>query len=447
MTQTVDASPDAAPVIAPLSRPRAIYAIGLLTLIYMLSFIDRQILSILAEPIKRELHLADWQVGAMTGLAFALLYTFVGIPIARIAEHANRRLIIAGAIALWSVFTMLCGVARSFPLLLLARIGVGLGEAGCTPPAHSLISDYVAKERRAFAIAIYMAGSTLGSLFGLGIGGVIADQWGWRAAFLVVGAPGVVLALVSLFTLPEPRRVTTFASPRAAGSESFFQAVKVLWRKPTYRMIVACMTLTAVVLYGMHAFLGSFFFRNHGPALAEMAASVGLKSAGLLGIVLGLIFGGMGAIGSVLGGWLADKLGSRDARLRMLVPAVALVVASPFFAWAVLTPSLPLAFGLMAGPGLLLSFAFGPCYSIVQGVAPIRMRATATAFMLFIISLVSLGLGPLAIGGVSDIMTGPLGLGDAIGIRWSLATFSLLTIPAGLCLFAARKTLREDTVG
>lgn len=431
--------------IAPLSRPRAIYAVGLLALIYMLSFIDRQILSIVAEPIKRELHLADWQVGAMTGLAFAVLYTVVGIPIARIAEYADRRKIIAASIAVWSLFTILCGAARTFPLLLLARVGVGVGEAGCTPPAMSLIVDYVSKERRAFAISVYMSGSALGALLGMAIGGLVADQWGWRAAFFVVGAPGLLIALLSLLTLPEPRTLSKVARPAASNSGNTLEVVRVLFRKPTYGLLVAAATFNALILYGMHAFLGSFFFRNHGPALAEMAAGFGLKSAGFLGIVLGFAIGGAAFVGTLLGGWLADRLGRKDDRARLVVPAIGFILSGPIFACAMLTPSLPTAFALIVIPGVLNTLSNGPIYSTVQGVAPPHMRATAAAIMLFIINLIGLGGGPVAIGIVSDVLA-TSGMGDAAGVRWSLAAFGLLSIPAGICLHLARRTLREDTV-
>jgi len=212
-----ESPPDAIPLVSDGYRR---YALTLLLVIYTLNFLDRQVVNILAEPIKKDLGLHDWQLGMMTGLAFALFYTVLGLPIARLgiarlAERANRAWIISGAIAAWSGFTLLCGFAQNFPQLILARIGVGVGEAGCTPPAHSLITDYVPRDRRASAIAFYSIGTPLGSLLGMAMGGVVADAWGWRAAFLVAGAPGLLMAALALLTLKEPRKAAIKGAPHA----------------------------------------------------------------------------------------------------------------------------------------------------------------------------------------------------------------------------------------
>lgn len=423
------------------------YAIGLLMVVYMLSFLDRQVLSILAEPIKRDLGLADWQVGAVSGLAFALFYTLVGIPVARLSERGHRPYIIAAAISVWSLFTILCGFARSFSHLALARVGVGTGEAGCTPPALSLIADYVPRERRSSAVAIYMAGAPAGALLGMVIGGLVASHWGWRTAFFVAGAPGIMVAILVALTLFEPRLTAPARPVPAAGEskETFASTLKVLLAKRTYRFIVAAVTMKAFLQYSVHAFLGSFFFRNHAAELASMASGFGLKPVGFLGIMLGLVLGLSGVVGSVLGGRFADHFARRDIRAHMTIPAIAVLIGTPFYVAAFRVDSLALAFALLLVPGTLNAMYYGPAYAIVQGLVQPSMRATATAVLLFVISLVGLGFGPLAVGVLSDVLAAR-GLGEAGGIRWALTLSVLVAIPAALCFLAARKSLKADLV-
>lgn len=223
--------------VAPVSAGYRRYAIGLLFCVYVFNFIDRQIVTILAEPIKRELGLADWQLGLMTGTAFAIFYCTLGIPIARLAERGNRPWIIGLSLAAWSGFTALCGVAQNFAQLVLARIGVGVGEAGCTPPAHALIADYTPKEKRASAMALYSMGNPVGALIGVVVGGLVADAYGWRTAFLLVGLPGIAFAILVIATLVEPRTKRTAEAARAAAEApqtSFLEVLKVLWGKRTF---------------------------------------------------------------------------------------------------------------------------------------------------------------------------------------------------------------------
>ncbi len=233
LAQSAGSAQSAAPSdIQPLADGPRRYALGLLLVIYILNFLDRQVVNILAEPIKIELGLADWQLGMLTGLAFALFYTVLGLPIARLAERADRVKIISVAVGVWSACTVACGMAGNFIQLLLARIGVGVGEAGCTPPAHSLISDYTPAEKRASAIAFYSMGIPLGSLAGMALGGIIADAYGWRIAFFVAGAPGVLLALIAWLTLPEPRRKA--GKVEVANKPSIGDAIAELSRKPAF---------------------------------------------------------------------------------------------------------------------------------------------------------------------------------------------------------------------
>ncbi|MCH8685603.1 spinster family MFS transporter [Pedomonas mirosovicensis] len=296
------------------------YALWLLLFIYTLNFLDRTIINILAEPIKNELGLRDWQIGMMSGLAFALFYTVLGIPIARLAERRNRPLIIAASLAVWSGFSALCGLAQGFGQLVLARIGVGIGEAGCTPAAHSLIAETTPREKRASSLAFYSLGIPLGSLAGMAFGGFVADAFGWRMAFVLAGAPGLLLALVAALSLREPRKYQA-ALTDAPGQDaiSFRAAMAELAGKRSFWWMAMGAALTAFLSYGNGAFLGSFFFRVHGPQLAELAeglaraAGVSLGPAGVLGPALGLLIGVAGGLGTYMGG--ASPTGRRGGTL------------------------------------------------------------------------------------------------------------------------------------
>jgi MFS family permease len=443
MAETVTPSP----VINPVSTAYRRYALWVLLIIYTLNFLDRQVVNILAEPIKRDLGLADWQLGMMSGLAFAIFYTVLGIPIARLAERKNRPFIIGASVAAWSFFTVICGFAQNFWQLILARIGVGVGEAGCTPPAHSLIMDYVPKEKRASSIAFYSIGTPLGTLAGMAMGGLVADAYGWRVAFMVAGAPGVIFALIAAFTLIEPRRqLAADIAARAAQQISFGAALAVLAAKKTFWLVALAASIKAFIGYGQAPFAASFFFRNHTAELASLAALFGLKSAGFLGLALGLIGGTAGVIGAWLGGVLADKLGAKDLRAYVIVPAVASVLAIPFYLVAINLPTAVPAMFLLTVPVLLGTLWYGPVYATAQSIVEPHMRATAAAVLLFIINLIGLGLGPVAVGALSDILAGPVGLGEAEGVRWALILSAMLGLVSFALFWKARKTIREDMV-
>lgn len=284
---------DGTPLHVPLvSAGYRKYALVVLLLVYTVNFLDRQVVSILAEPIKNELHIADWQIGLMTGFAFAIFYTMLGLPIARMAESKNRVFIIAGSLTVWSGFTIACGQAGNFLQLVLARIGVGVGEAGCTPTSHSLIADYVPREKRASALAFFSIGTPLGGLLGLAAGGIMADLYGWRTAFLLAGLPGLVLTVVVLLTLREPRKqIAADAVRHAPGKGHFAATLKYLAGKRTFWLIAFAAATQAFIGYGNAPFVASFFFRNHGPEVAQLAGHFGLKAAGFMGLALGLIGG------------------------------------------------------------------------------------------------------------------------------------------------------------
>jgi|SRR5215217_101698 len=450
-----DATADAAePAIRPLTKGYQRYALWLLMIIYTLNFLDRQVVNILAESIKLELGLADWQLGMLTGLAFAFLYTILGIPIARLAERKNRPLIISASVAVWSLFTVLSGFAQNFVQLLLARVGVGIGEAGCTPPAHSLISDYVPKEKRASAIAFYSIGTPLGALIGMAMGGLVADAHGWRTAFMVAGAPGIILALIAALTLVEPRRKLSadLAAKAAADNPTFKAVMTVLRSKKTFWLLAFGVAIKAFIGYGQQPFVASFFLRVHNEQLTQLAAQasdiLGFKLGvlGFLSLALSALAGLGGVFGVWLGGYLADKLGAKDIRAYAVVPALAAILPIPFYIFGVLHADALFAILFLIIPAVLTSLWYGPVYATAQSIVEPRMRATMAAILLLVANLIGLGLGPLIVGVMSDVFAGPMGMGPAEGIRWALVASSLLGLVAFALFWAARKTIKDDIV-
>lgn len=367
--------------------------LGILLIVYIFNFLDRQIVNILAEPIRRDLHLSDTQIGLMTGIAFALFYTVLGLPIARFADRpgTDRAKLIAGALAIWSGMTALCGLAQSFGQLLLARIGVGVGEAGCTPAAHSLIADSVPPERRASALAFYALGIPIGSLLGMLIGGILADTIGWRKAFLFVGAPGLLLAMVVVLLLRDPRRKRVLEAKRPAVPVlGMGAAIKSLLLSRTYVLLLAAGSAASFLSYGKSTWTTIFFQRTHGLSASEVGFWFGV-GGGIAGIA-----------GTILGGWLADRYGKTDRRHVMTAPAIGMAIAAPMAYAAYFMTDWRLALALLLLPTLLNSLYYGPTYSSAQGLVPLQARAMASAALLFCQNLIGLGLGPLFFGMLSD---------------------------------------------
>ena len=404
----------------------------ILLIVYIFNFIDRQIVNILAEPIARDLDLSDTQIGLMTGLAFALFYTALGLPIARYADRptTNRPRLIAIALATWSLMTALCGMAANFWQLLLARIGVGVGEAGCTPPAHSLISDMVPNEKRSSALAFYALGIPIGTLLGMLIGGFLADWVGWRRAFLVVGLPGVVMALVVVWLLKDPRQFAPApptAAPSTAPELSMFAAMRALMQSRAFVFLIAAGSAAAFLSYGKTTWTTIFFQRTHG------------MSPGEVGLWFGLAGGAAGILGTFLGGWLADRYGAANRRHVLTAPAIGMAAAAPLAFLAYQAPSWPMALALLFVPTLLNSLYYGPTYSSAQGLVPLRARAVAAATVLFFQNLIGLGLGPLFFGMLSDLLRPAYGEDSVRYVLYGAAFLGL--IPA---FFFWRCSLRLD---
>ena len=421
------------------------YVMGLLLAIYIVNFVDRQVVNILAEPIKHDLGLADWQLGLMGGLAFAVLYTILGLPIAVLAERKDRSVIIAIAIAIWSACTAACGLAQNFVQLVLARVGVGIGEAGCTPPAHSLIIDYAEKQKRGSALALYGMGAPLGGLFGMAFGGIVADAYGWRTAFFLAGVPGLLFAALAFFTLKDPRTAERLKAVRentVKKGVTIRESIVALARRPSYYWATAGITIKAFISVGYALFMASFFLRNHPEEVAQFAAAIGLESMGFLGLTIGLMSGGFGALGMWLGGQLSDRYGKRDVRNNMYICIFASLSFIPPFIFAMTTGSLALALIAMAFNSMLSNLHYGPGISSMLSVAPPSMRAPASAIQLFIANLVSLGLGPLAVGLLSDMLA--VNMGAADGLRWALILMSAFGFVAAGAFWIASRTLERD---
>ena len=405
------------------------YALGVLVVVYTFNFIDRQILSILLEPIKLELGLSDTALGLLTGFAFALFYATLGIPIARYADKNNRRNLIALALAIWSGMTALSGLAQNFWQLLAARIGVGVGEAGCSPPAHSMIADYFPAENRATALGIYSLGIPVGILFGFLAGGWLNEFFGWRVAFFVVGIPGLILAVLVRFTLAEPTRGMAEGRIDSGEQPGVMETFRFMWRKKSFRHLAFGGALTAFVGYGLVTWVPSFLVRSHGMETGE------------IGTWLGLILGIPGGIGIAAGGWMADKLGNRDTRWYLWVVSVALLIGAPFAFGVYLSDSALAALLFLIVPVALGNFYQATTFSQTQGLATLRMRAVAAAVLLFIINIIGLGAGPQAVGIVSDLLSKSYGQDS---LRYSLLIFSFFNIWSAYHFYVAGKYLGNE---
>jgi MFS family permease len=325
---------------------------------------------------------------------------------------------------------------------VLARVGVGVGEAGATPPSHSLIVDYAPKEKRSSALAFYGMGAPLGGLMGMAFGGMVADAYGWRTAFFLAGAPGILFALLAYFTLKDPRYTGMVPKPDPKNQVTIKQTLTVLWSKPSFFFTIGGVTIKAFISIGYALFMASFFLRNHTEEVAQFAAAIRLESIGFLGLTIGLMSGVFGAIGMWLGGQLSDRFAKHDARRNMYICIIAAVAFIPPFTAAMLADSLAIALCFMAVSSLLSNLHYGPAISSMLSVAPANMRAPASAIQLFIANLIGLGLGPLAVGALSDALA--VSMGAAEGLRWALIIASSLGVFAGVSFYMSSRTLRED---
>jgi MFS family permease len=412
------------------------YVLVVLVLVYTFNFIDRQIVGILAVPIKSELHLSDSQLGLMGGLAFALFYTLLGIPIARLADRVNRTGIMTAALALWSLMTAVCGFTQNFAQLFLARVGVGVGEAGGVTPAYSLICDYFPPKERARALSAYSFGIPIGSAVGIVLGGFITSIMSWRAAFFIVGLAGLVITPLLKFTVREPERGTLdpvrTEADRAAGAPSLLDIIAVLARKPSFWGLSLGASCASMMGYGLFFWAPSFMVRSFHLSLLHAS----------------LVYGGLVLIGGLLGIWLggvlADRYGDGRRGMYAFIPAIAFIATLPFYVAGVLSTTLWISVAVLLVPTALGLAWLGPVLTAVQHLVPAHMRATASALFLFINNLIGIGLGTTLIGLVSDSMRLRFG---AESLRYAiLGGTGFYLIAAALLIFAGRK-LPRDWVG
>lgn len=411
------------------------YALTLLFLAYVINYIDRQIVTILQEPIKADLGLSDTQLGLMTGLSFALFYATMGVPIARLADRHSRTKLIAGAITLWSVMTAACAAAGNFWTMLACRMGVGVGEAGLSPPAHSLISDYYEPEKRATALGIYSAGIQIGVMLGFLLGGVINHYFGWQMAFLIVGLPGLLLAALIRFTLPEPPRgqFDGAAQPSASADAEagMLATMATLWRLPAFRYAALACGFHTLVLYGHGHWSPPYLARVQGMALTDIALWLALFSAV------------PGALGIWLSGILADRLDRRSPRGRLWVASGSLVLLIPFEVAYVLADTVETALAMSAVTHFLGGVYLAPTIAFAHAQVGPRLRASASAMLLLGLNLIGLGIGPLLVGSLSDTFLAAGWGSDSLRYAMLAVTPAQL-LALGLFLRAAALTPTAD---
>ncbi|MBF2754496.1 MAG: MFS transporter [Gammaproteobacteria bacterium AqS3] len=407
------------------------YVLGLLGLTYAFSMMDRQIVTILLGDLKAEFALSDTQLGLLSGTAFALFYSTLAIPIARLADRHNRITIISISMTLWSIATAVCAFVGNFWQLFLGRMAVGIGEAGGLSPAHSVLSDYFDERRRMLAISLFSLCGTFGVMLGTAMGGYVSQEYGWRTAFLVAGLPGIAVALLLKLTVREPRRgamdsTTAAAAEAPSEKEPFAQAVLGLMRNRLYLQVLIAHTLVIFVAYALVSWLPELMLRTYEVSKAEV------------GVVIGLTFFVGGGGGMLIGGLLAMYFSKHDARWQLRIPALGLLAALPLFWLAFNAETIHGASVLFAGAMMLGTLQHGPSLAVVQNCVPPHRRATAAAFNFFSSNLFGLGLGPLAVGSLSDLGASTYG-GSSLAV--ALGACVLLNIPALIIFLRASNDL------
>jgi predicted MFS family arabinose efflux permease len=413
----------------PVSIRDARFGLGLLSVVYAVNLLDRQILSMLLGPIKADLGISDTALGFLTGTSFALFYATAGIPLARWADRGTRTHVIAFGLVLWSGATALCGVAQNFVQLAMARVLVGVGEAAGSPPAHSMISDYFPPERRARAISLYTMGASVGIGLGYGLGGWLSDAVGWRLTFVLVGLPGIILAIVVRYVMKEPPRGGSEGRIEATEQPPVRDAMRLLFNIRSYRQICGATALYNLASYGFRMWLPTFLVRVHDMGRSESGAW------------LGLIAASCGLAGAYTGGVLADFGAQRDRRWFCWLPACAGVLTTPFIFIFLLVDSGTLALLCYVPIAFLSATWSGPTYAAAQGLVPLRMRAMASAVLLFALNLIGLGLGPQFVGILNDLFDPRFG---ERAIRYSLLVIGMGKAWGAIHSLLAARTLRQD---
>lgn len=384
------------------SNAYRIYILLLLTLVYVSNFADRMILAVLTEPIKAEFGVSDTAMGVLGGFAFAAIYTTFGIPIAMLADRKSRTMILSAALGIWSAFTVVCGFATNYWYLMFARFGVALGEAGGGPPSQAMISDLFPAEKRATALAVFSTGVPIGYVVGLGAGGWIAQEYGWQYAFIALGAPGLLLALLVYFTIREPMRgqsdppeVRAARAAAAANAPGPAEVVRFMLSQPSLVHVMAGATIVTLVGYAGVQWNVPYLMRAHGMSLAQASG------------VIALITATASVAGTFLGGWLADTLGKRDRRWNSWIVALFFAIGTPIACFVYTSSQTALVLWAMAVPVFVSGLYIAPSFAMTQNLVGVRMRAMAAALLLFIMNFIGMGLGPFLAGLLSDIFLAP----------------------------------------
>jgi predicted MFS family arabinose efflux permease len=424
---------NAAPAIEVTEKYRR-YTLFMLLMVFTFSHVDRHIMSVLLQPIKEEMLLSDTQLGFLTGLAFAFFYATLAMPMAMWADRHSRKNLIILSLSVWSILTMVCGMAANFMQLAVARIGVSIGEAGSSPSSHSIIADIYPARRRATAMAVLATGVNLGVFIGFFFGGWAGEVYGWRTAFYLVGGPGLILAAVLWFTFREPPRGhadghTEASDIHQGGAPSLREAFVRFWEVKALRHLIAGATLNVFVGYGVVAWVASFLIRSHEMSLSEAGKIVGIY-AGIVGLV-----------GTLIGGYLSDQVGQNDARRRMWLLAAAAVVATPFYVAFLLVDDSDMAVALWVVPLILGAFYLPATFALVQGLSPVRMRSVSAAILFFILNILGLGLGPQTVGILSDYLAPEYG---SDSLRYAMLIAGLAALWAAVHFMLSARTLRED---
>ena len=406
------------------------YVLMMLTLVYVFNFVDRQLIVILQESIKKDLNLSDSQLGLLSGFTFAIFYVTLGIPIARFADKTNRKNTVTASLCLWSAMTAFSGLARNFIQLLLARIGVGVGEAGGSPPAHAMISDYFPPEKRSTALSVYSTGIYFGILAGFLMGGYLNQHLGWRTAFFVIGIPGIIFSILFYFSVKEPRRgATDFTATPTNDNQSLGEVLKRLYASNTFVYLALATGLHVFCIYGLINWAPSFLSRIHGMKNAE------------IGVLLGLMFGFGGAIGSFAGGFLTDHFGKKDKRWYLKIPAYAIMLSILFAAGALFLQNKSFSIICLGCCATLQSMYLGPAIAVAHTLVPASMRSLTSAILFFVLNLIGLGLGPLVVGIISDQLAPILGKES---LRWAMSITIIIGIVSTIFFFITAKKLAVD---
>ena len=413
------------------------YVLALLTICYVANVVDRsQVLAAALQAIKREFNATDTQLGILSGLPFAIFYSFLGIPLAAWADRSSRRNVLAWSCALWSAATGICGMAVNFTMLFTARVFTAIGEAGGSPPSHSLISDYFPKLRRGTAFSIYALAVPIGTAIGAGVGGWGTQHFGWRQTFYLVGFPGLLLALLVRATVIEPPRgYADFGghAPPKAKTPPVAEVLSFMFKRPSFFHLSLAAALHSVVWYASGAFNNAFFQRSHSLTATEAGAWISLFSA-------------VGAAGTLVGGYLADRLSksTSDRRWYLWVPGIATFLCVPFQFFAYLSPEMSLVLPTFAAMTFMAAVFFGPSFAMTQAISPLRMRSVATSLLLLVQTLIGQGIGPWLAGFISDTLAPSMGRGS---LRYSLVIVGLVNIWAAAHYFIGARSLRADLEG